>query len=391
MPEFLVRLHEPERGVREARVNCDSAARVAQALGVAPQQVLSARPVAAATGPGPRRARLDERLFAQELAVLLEAGIPLLEAVQTLREKDGPGAVLDTVLAAVREGRPMSAALQAAGFAPLFVALVAASERNGQLAPTLRQHAAYLAWAQALQGRLIAAATYPVLLLAAGYGVIVFLLLYVLPRFAGVFDGLGRDLPGASQALMDLGVAAQAHLGPSIALAVALPLALVLGARQPAVRAAVQRRLWGLPVLGPQLRVLALARLYRTLGLLLGAGVPALPALALAEGVLAPPLRPALATTAAAVGGGQRLSQALDAAGLATPVARRMVRVGESSGELAAMFERAAAFHDDEVSRLAELVTRAVNPALMLVMGVVIGGIVVLMYLPIFSLMEQVQ
>lgn len=390
MPEYLVRLHEPPRGVREARVSCESAARVAQALGVAPHQVLSARPVAEARPRG-GRARLDERLFAQELAVLLEAGIPLLEAVQTLREKDGPGAALDTVLGAVREGRTLSAALQDAGFAPLFVALVAASERNGQLAPTLRQHAAYLAWAQALRGRLVAAATYPVLLLAAGYAVVVFLLLYVLPRFAGVFEGLGRDLPGASQALMDLGVAAQAHLGWAIGLAVALPATLVALVRQPEARAWAERGLWRAPVIGAQLRVLALARLYRTLALLLGAGVPALPALALAEGVLAPPLRPALAAAAAAVGGGQRLSQALQSAGLATPVALRMVRVGESSGELATMFERAAAFHDEEISRLAELVTRAVNPVLMLAMGVVIGGIVVLMYLPIFSLMEQVQ
>ncbi|MBC7940298.1 MAG: type II secretion system F family protein, partial [Chitinophagaceae bacterium] len=137
--------------------------------------------------------------------------------------------------------------------------------------------------------------------------------------------------------------------------------------------------------------VLALARLYRCLALLLAAGVPVPAALRLAEGVLSAPLRPALRATLAQVSSGIRLSQAMQAEGLATPVALRMLRVGESSGEVAAMFERAAAFHDEEIARLGDLITRAVNPVLMLVMGVVIGGIVVLMYLPIFTLMEQVQ
>jgi len=81
----------------------------------------------------------------------------------------------------------------------------------------------------------------------------------------------------------------------------------------------------------------------------------------------------------------------LEAQNLATPVARRMVRVGERSGEVPAMLERAAAFHDEEAARLTELLTRAINPALMLIMGVLIGGIIVLMYLPIFQLVEQVQ
>jgi general secretion pathway protein F len=148
---------------------------------------------------------------------------------------------------------------------------------------------------------------------------------------------------------------------------------------------------WGLPGLGARWRVVVLARLYRGLALLLRAGVPVPDSLRLLQGALAGPLLPALEAARAAVSGGQRLSQALQAQGLATPVALRMLHVGEGSGELALMLERAARFHDDEIARLSELVVRAVNPALMLVMGVVIGGIVVLMYLPIFSLMERVQ
>ena len=396
----MVRLFEPSSGVRKLRVTADSAADVARTLGVAATSVLAvdsadegsvvAKLAWTAT---PSAGRIDVRLFAQELALLLQSGIPLLEALQTLREKDRGAAVLDGVMQALRAGQSLSAALRQArgAFDELFVALVTASERSGQLAPTLRHHAAYLAWSEALRARLVAAAIYPLMLLAAGGGVIVFLLLFVLPRFAGVFDGLNRDLPAASQALMQLGVAAAGHPALSLALAAAVPLVALLGWRWPLLRHAMAAAAWRLPGLGPRLRVVGLARLYRCLGLLAAAGVPVAAALALTDGVVAAPLRPALRNAAQAVASGQRLSAAMAAHGLATPVALRMLRVGEGSGQLAAMLERAAAFHDEEIARLSELVTRVVNPALMLLMGLVIGGIVVLMYLPIFTLMEQVQ
>ncbi len=405
MPQYRVRWLEPATTspapsparVRQARVQAEHAQAVAAALGVAAQQLLSVRPVAPAPAwfQGWPRRRLSLRLFSQELAVLLQAGIPLLEALQTLREKDGEQGdnPLDAVIAALREGQPVSAALASVPdcFNPLFIALVAASERSGQLATTLRDHAAHLAWAQALAGQLRTALVYPLLLLGAGGAVILFLLLYVLPRFAGVFDGLGRDLPAASRWLVDLGVLAAAHPGMAITLALAGPALALLASRWPALRQALQAALWRLPGLGPRLRLVALARLYRTLSLTLAAGVPAPAALQLATGVLPAPLRPALLQVLRQVRSGQRLSASLQAQGLATPVAWRMLRVGESSGEVPAMLQRAAAFHDEQIARLSELVTRLVNPLLMLVMGVVIGGIVVLMYLPIFTLMEQVQ
>jgi len=428
MPEFMARVSGQPGAVPCAptdqrhptattvRVVASNAQAVAAALGVHPAQLMWVRPVSAARaaraanpGPGwpwPRRARLDLRLFSQELALLLQSGITLLESLQTLRERDldlaGGAAsiatttapsVLDTVIAALRDGQPVSAALARAPqvFDPLFIAMVAAGERTGQLATTLAHHADYLGWSGALASRLKAALVYPLMLLGAGGAVVMFLLLYVLPRFAGVFDGLGRDIPTASRWLIALGVAASHQPVLALAAALAGPALALLAWRWPRLRDAALRAAWRSPGLGPRLRTVALARLYRGLGLLLGAGVPVLAALRLLPGVLAAPLRPALAQVAASVADGQRLSQALQGAGLATPVALRMVRVGERGGALATMLERAARFHDDEIARLSDLVTRTINPLLMLVMGVVIGGIVVLMYLPIFTLMEQVQ
>jgi general secretion pathway protein F len=401
MPEFVACLHDPPHGVRRVRVQAPQADAVARKLGVSPLQVLSVEPAPAPRGRrGDGRSGLSLRLFSQELAVLLDAGVPLTEALATLHEKDSArptAALLARIEAALREGQPLSQALAAepATFDPLSVAIVAASERTGQLAQALGHHAAYLAWSEALRARLAAAGVYPAMLLAAGTGVVVFLLVYVLPRFAGVFDSLGGEIPAASRALVRLGVWMAAH--PTLLTASALALVACAGllAGWPRGRAAAARRiqaaLLGAPGIGPRLRTVALARLYRALGLLLSAGVPVLAALRLAHGVLPGPLQPALDSATARVAAGRRLSDAMNEAALASPVALRMLRVGESSGDLAGMLARAAAFHDEEIARHADLVARTVNPALMLVMGVLIGGIVVLMYLPIFTLMEQVQ
>lgn len=396
-------VHDPTRGVVRHRVRAPDRQGVAAALGVDALQVLSVELVAAAADSPAAGWRLagagatfPRRLFSQELAVLLDSGIPMLEALQTLQEKETQAGVATTLAGVVdglERGQPLSAALRAQGgaFDELMLAVVAASERTGQLAVALRQHAAYLAWVAALRARLAAAAVYPALLLLVGGAVVLFLLLYVLPRFAGILEGMGHDLPVGSLALLALGRFTGAHPGLLLYGAGGLAILALALARHAGLRASVQTWAWRAPWLGPRLRVLALARLYRTLAMLLGAGVPVTSAMAIARGVVALPLQPALAQAEARVSQGVRLSEALEQHGLCSPVARRMVRVGERSGQLASMLERAAAFHDEEAAQLTEFITRAVNPVLMLVIGGVIGNIVVLMYLPIFQLVEQVQ
>ncbi|MEF8704047.1 MAG: type II secretion system F family protein [Candidatus Accumulibacter sp. UW26] len=400
MPDYLVRVHEPGRGVAVRRVSAPDPQSLAAVLGVAATRVLSAEPVAAASvfarPVAARRVAFPLRLFSQELAVLLDAGIPLLEALETLCEKESEArvaAVIGALITGLRDGQPLSATLvaQPAAFDTLFCAIIAASERSGQIAAALRQHARYLGWVDELRARIASATIYPLLLLAVGGAVVMFLLLFVLPRFAAVFEGQGRDLPWASLALMAFGRFAGEHRLAVLAPAAALPLALFAAWRRSALRNGFAGLLGRSPWIGPRLRVLALARCYRTLAMLLAAGVPAAAALHLAGAVIAAPFRPALAAATQRVEEGVRLSDALEAQGLATPVARRMLRVGERSGELAAMLEQTAAFHDEEIARFTDFITRALNPTLMLIMGVVIGGIIVLMYLPIFELVEQVH
>jgi general secretion pathway protein F len=146
-----------------------------------------------------------------------------------------------------------------------------------------------------------------------------------------------------------------------------------------------------IPAVGRQLRTYQLARLYRTIGMLLRGGTPAPAAMRMSQGLLGPGLRPALAEALRAVSEGQSLTKALEQHGLTTPVAARMLRVGERSGNMGDMMERIAAFYDDELARTVDIVTRLVEPLLMAVIGLVIGFIVVLMYFPIFELAGTLQ
>ncbi len=398
MPDFVIHFADPPRGTASLRVQAGDAQAAVNAAHVDPRRVLAVEASdgeeAAASGLVVRRFPL--RLFSQELAVLLAAGIPLLEGLETLREKESSGPVaraLDGVIASLREGQPLSAALrtQPDCFDALFVAVVQSSERTGQLEQALREHASYLGWVEALRGKLIGASIYPLTLIVAGVAVIVFLLLFVVPRFAGILEGVGGTLPPSSQLLIAIGHVGGGHPWATALGALALVLSPVLVWRHAPVRAWVTARLWEAPLLGPKLHVLALAQFYRTASMLLGAGVPAVAALRTSHGVISTRLAAALDQAIAAVGHGERFSSALQDAGLTTPVSLRMVRVGERSGRLGPMLRQAAEFHDEELSRLTELVTHLVNPLLMLVMGVLIGGIVVLMYMPIFQLVEQVQ
>ena len=398
MPDYDVTYLDAGR-VTSRRVAAAEMQAVAAALGVHATHLLQVRPASTTAARGlqwPRFNRFPLRQFSQELSVLLQSGIPLLEALQTLREKEAHpevARVLQGLAASLQEGASLSAAAsrQARAFDELFIAMVAAAERSGQLETALQQHARHLAWVQALRHQLLGACIYPLLLVTASGAVLLFLLMFVVPRFAGVLEGTAGGLPEGSRLLMQAGLWSQDHplaLLGSVATALVLSVAAAL---TPAGRGAATRLAWALPFIGERLRLLALARLLRTTSMLLGAGVPVLTALRAARSVTAPRLRAALDAAAADVDRGLALSVALDAAGLATPVSSRMVRVGERSGTLGEMLGRAAAFYDEELLRLSETVTRLINPLLMLLMGGLIGTVVVLLYLPIFQLAEQVQ
>jgi general secretion pathway protein F len=351
---------------------------------------------AGASGAQAGASDFPRRLFCQELAVLLDAGIPLYESLQTLREKEassGVAQVLSTLTEALSQGKTLAQAmrLQPAAFSSLLIASIEASQRTGQTPQALRQHAAYLAWLTGLRDKLVGAAIYPMILIGASFLVITFLTVFVVPRFAEIYEGMGGELPWLSGVLLSTGQAVGEHPWLVLGGLVAAVAGMVAASRAPVVRAAITAQLWQMPVIGLRLRLIELASLYRTLGLLLQAGVAVVPALEASAELVGPSLRALLVQSTRRVREGMRLSEALHLHALTTPVSVRMVRVGEQTGELGPMLERAATFYDEELARFTDWVGKVVSPVLMLVMGVLIGGIVVLMYLPIFQVAEQIQ
>lgn len=343
-----------------------------------------------------RGKRFPLQLFTQELLALLNAGLALVEALEALAEKEArpeSKSILDQLLRALYEGQTLSAALQKfpAVFPTLYVASIRASEKTGDLPETLRRYIAYQAQLDVIRKKLVSASIYPLMLIGVGGLVALFLMAYVVPKFSAIYEGLDGDLPLMSRLLMQWGQLLEQHGSAVLLGLVALLAGLVFAVTRPGLKAWVGQKLWQIPSVGERMRVYQLARFYRTLGMLLGGGIAIVPALEMASGILHFSLRASLGSASERIREGQTISVAMEANGLTTQVALRMLRVGERTGQMGEMMERIAAFYDEEMARWVDWFTKLFEPLLMAVIGVVIGALVVLMYMPIFELAGSIQ
>lgn len=342
----------------------------------------------------------DLLLFSQELLALLEAGLTLTEALAALHEKErrpAIGAILAELRSRLGDGVRFAEALagQPAVFPPLYIGLMRAAERTASLDNSLARYIEYRGRVDLVRRHVSQALIYPVILCTVGALVSFFLLGYVVPSFASVYQNSGREIPFPSQLLMQWGrfVSNHSALLGGMALGGVLGLSWLLGRTE--TRDGVRRHLVdflrALPRLGERLKTFELARLYLALGTLLAGGLPVLVALELCDGLVAAPTRHALQTAASRIGEGMPASAVFEECGLCTPVALRLMRVGERTGQLGDMLARAARFHDGEIERFIAHFTRSFEPILMAVIGIVIGVIVVLLYMPIFDLAGSFQ
>jgi len=341
-------------------------------------------------------ARFPLVLFTQELLALLNSGISLVEAIETLAEKESRAAtarLLEGLLGRLREGQSLSTALQAFpdAFPDLYVATVRASERTGSLSEALARYIAYQTQLDSVKKHLVSASIYPVILIAVGALVTLFLLGYVVPRFSHIYEDIGGDMPWLTRMLMAWGRIVEARGGMILAAVLAAAIGGVMWLRQPASRQRLARLFMRIPAIGERARVYQLTRFYRTVGMLLVGGTPITQALGMVSGLLDQALRQSLEAAVRRIRAGQPISASLDGEGLTTPVALRMLRVGERTGMMGDMMERTAAFHEEELSRWVERFTRMFEPLLMAAIGIVIGGIVLLMYFPIFELAGSIH
>jgi general secretion pathway protein F len=356
-------------------------------------RVLSIRPAGGAVFARLQAAgsRFPLALFSQQLGALLDAGLPLVDAIDTLVDTESRAphrAVLRGLAAALRMGKPFSAALaeQPEAFPSLFVAVVRSSERSGSVSEALRRYVGYQDQLERVRARIVGASVYPAVLGLVGGAVVLFLLFYVVPRFGRIYEDRAAQLGWAAELVLGAAKAAEGLMPFVLALLLLAAAAGAAAARNPAVRRRLLGALLRLRPLRERARIFQLARFYRTAGMLLGGGFTAIAAFDLAAPLLDPPKQQRLRGAIARIAEGQPISRAMEAAGLTSAVAGRLLAVGEQGGGMAEMMRRIGDFHDEEVARWIDWFARLFEPLLMTAIGIGIGAIVVLMYMPVFEL-----
>lgn len=360
-----------------------------KAKGLTPVSLSSRQP-----SKGRTREKFPLALFSQELLALLDSGLNLVEAIEALSlRQDHTRAVLQGILLSLQQGKSFSAALerQPEVFPVLYIATVKAAERTGDLANALTRYIAYDTQISLLKKKIVSASIYPVVLMGVGGLVILFLMGFVVPKFSSVYEGAGGDLPWMSQMMLRWGTLIAEHGEQMLIALVCVLVGLGFLLRQPALRQLVMRAIWRIPAIGEKLHMYQLARFYRTLGMLLSGGTPIMVALTSVAGLLDGSLSASLQQAQSLVSQGQPLSHAFQVSGMTTPIGERMLLVGERGGNVAQMMDRIAGFYDEELARWIDWFTKLFEPLLMLFIGLVIGIVVLLLYMPIFELAGQVQ
>lgn len=334
--------------------------------------------------------------FSQELLSLQVAGLSLVEGIETLLEKEQDSSnrkVIQDILAKLYEGVTFSQALEGYPqfFPPLYIATVRASEKTGDLAEALTRFITYQTQMDFVRKKLVGASIYPVLLLLVGFLVSIFLMVFVVPKFSAIYDDMNSDLPWLSLLLIKWGQFVHEYGWELTIISAAAMILAIYTVSRPAFRAGILQLLWRIPAIGEHMRVYQLARFYKTLGMLLRGGIPITQALNMVSGLLQTHFRPKVEAAAKHIREGKTISTAMEMEGLTTAVGNRMLRVGERTGLMGDMMERIGNFHDEEIARWVEWTTKLIEPLLMAFIGIVIGGIIILMYMPIFELAGSIN
>ncbi|MBT1074511.1 type II secretion system F family protein [Geobacter grbiciae] len=344
---------------------------------------------------GGRNRRVDNKTLLtlnQELLVLIKAGLPIIQALDTILERFDRGQLAD-ILKEVREnvkgGMALSDALEKypKAFPHLYVASVRAGERTGDLPLTIRRYIAFLKRVEEVRKRFVSALVYPSILVTVATIAIAFLLVYVVPTFSQVYADAGSQLPLPTRILISF----SSTLKHYILFVIALIGAVVMALRR---WAATERgRFWvddfriRLPFIGEVFSKFAVASFTRTLATVIGSGIPIVESLKMSVGTLNNVvLERRLLQAVVKVEEGMSLSNAIESVKFMPPLALRMLGVGETTGSLEEMLSDISEYFESDIDARLHLLTTAIEPAIMIVMGLVVGVIIITMYLPVFKI-----
>jgi type IV pilus assembly protein PilC len=335
----------------------------------------------------------DIAIFSRQLATMMAAGIPLVQAFDIVGSGHENPSMQKLILAIkldVEGGATLAEALgrHPVYFDELFVSLVNAGEQSGALETLLDKIATYKEKTEAIKAKIKKALTYPAAVVAVAIIVTTILLIYVIPQFESLFQGFGADLPTFTRMVVDLSLFVRTKGWIILLLAIAVVMAITQARKRSREFHRLQDRMMlKIPILGEILRKAAIARYARTLATMFAAGVPLVEALesvagatgniVFQHGVLQ--IREEVAT-------GQRLQRAMEDTGLFPNMVIQMIAVGEESGSLDEMASKVADFYEAEVDDMVDNLSSLLEPMIMAILGILVGGLVVAMYLPIFKL-----
>jgi type IV pilus assembly protein PilC len=396
--EFRCRLASPNGQIAEGVYSADNEARLRHELEEKGLYVLSLQPKGTIAGlsiglPQKRRIAPGEFLvFNQELATLLKAGMPLVQSLDLLKGRvESPTfrTVLEDVHEKVRSGTALSDAFASHGdrFPRVYTASLLAGERSGNLDAVLRRYVEYAKVIATVKRKTVSALVYPAILVTLALGLVSLIVLKVVPAFSDFYLSFGAQLPLVTRIIVAISNFARGQFLLIVIVAGAAVTAFVVWIRQVGQRARLDHLLLGVPVVGPIAAKFATSQMARTLATLLGGGLPLVNALEIAAKSIGNQyVAGQLDIVNTRVREGESFARALEARGVFPEVAVKMAEVGESTGALQEMLNTVADFYDEEIATNMERFVTLVEPALLVIMGIVIAGLLLALYMPLFQL-----
>jgi type IV pilus assembly protein PilC len=344
---------------------------------------------------GPKVSKTELVLFTRQLATMVASGLALLEAIDVLGEQaDTPGlkAACQKLASELRSGSDLSSAMETCpkAFSPLYVSMVRAGEASGMMDIILERLADYQEASQALAREIKSAMTYPVISLTLVLGITAFLMLGVVPTFKQVFDGLGSELPALTSFVLGVSDFMRAQWLVIFGGLFGAIIGLVMFKKTEPGALIFDKLTLQAPVFGPLARKVALARFSRTFATLVRSGVPIMATLDIvSETAGNRVVSGAVDLSKDAVRNGQPLSEPLSKSKVFPPMVVRMIAIGERTGALEALLEKIAEFYDSQVKAAIKSLTSLIEPILITFMGVIVGGVVLSVFLPILDVIGK--
>jgi type IV pilus assembly protein PilC len=336
-------------------------------------------------------------VFAQELAALLKAGLPLFQSLDVMLDRQRDPVLrqsLTTVRQKVKSGVALSDAFRQEGglYPPIFAASLVAGERSGNLDQVLRRFSAHLRLNQTLRKKAVSAAVYPIVLLTMMTGLVAILLVWVIPQFQSFYEGLGAELPAVTRGLLAVATTLRSNLLWIVLALGILVVSVVAWLRKEGSGVVLDRVLLRLPYFGGLMRMYATSQLMRTLSTLLAGGLPLMNALEVASNSIGNrAMARAIGTATARIREGASLTTALESTGMLEALPLEMVKVGEQTGALGDMLNAIAEFYDEELDTQMATVLSLVEPVLLVLMAVIVAAMLLAFYLPMFQAISAVQ